>query len=346
MADFYTIYVVNKGGTTKDFWCFLSTPKMSVSSQIFANSAANLAVDPNAQSTNSFTIPVQYSIGAGASNNAIGLGVKVKSNASADVELGDVWNAHYADAPPPKGPKLVQGDSGITKTIRVITSQFDQVANNKAKWHQSQSFGIETAQGFMGVTWEPDPDDDTTITPVMSFYIATGKFTRYALADMDTVSHSSAKIPLTAFSNANEAWVVLDGSGHWHVSDTDPSLSLANQLDKMLESHQHLCATHAQLTQMLGGSTSAAAANEDQIESVKWGKVQAEADDEGGVITVTGTMVVAVAVTMTTFVCSGTSFTATGSNDGGYTWSFIYTGQKTLETLKHILIEGAKILYK
>ena len=94
MPTNYTIYLINQSSTTQTFWCFLARPQEVASDPtVFANSSASLAIDSNDPSTNSFTIPVQYVVAAGASNNAVGLNVKVNSTISQDSDLTQVWDA-------------------------------------------------------------------------------------------------------------------------------------------------------------------------------------------------------------------------------------------------------------
>lgn len=91
MPTNYTIYLINQSSSTQTFWCFLARPQEVASDPtVFANSSASLAIDSNDPATNSFTIPVQYVVAAGASNNAVGLNVKVNSTISQNSDLSQV----------------------------------------------------------------------------------------------------------------------------------------------------------------------------------------------------------------------------------------------------------------
>ncbi|WHT39716.1 hypothetical protein QNH98_03260 [Myroides sp. mNGS23_01] len=102
----YKIYLVNKGSSTKNFWCFLQKPEGVPTSDVYANSDAMLSVVPNYDGKNWFTIPLQYKVGAGATNQAVGLNVKIDSSVIKDAQLEQLWNAEYATAPPKQGPNL------------------------------------------------------------------------------------------------------------------------------------------------------------------------------------------------------------------------------------------------
>lgn len=215
----YTIYLKNNSSDPKNFWCFLEKPAGLPSSDVFANSSASLSVLPNYGGINKFTIPLQYSVGAGASNQAVGLGVQIDSSIINDVQLRQTWEASYATVPPQQGPNLslVQGEVSPESTIGLLSNAFDKTKNENNKWFSNMSFGIETQNGFLGVTWSPSPDDQHTITPKFSFYISTGSFTSYELADIATISRKAAKVELSNFKNL-EATVTLTSTGEWIVT--------------------------------------------------------------------------------------------------------------------------------
>ena len=222
----YEIYLVNKGATAQNFWCFLEKPEGVSSSEVYANSSAMLSVLPNYQGINKFTIPLQYMLAAGASNEAVGLNVQIDSAIMKNASLTQTWEAKYATAPPPQGPTL-QLDQGVSSpggTLAIKSNDFNQVQNENNSWFSNMSFGIQTAQGFVGVTWKPGPNQTSTITPKFSFYIATGSYTSNSLADMATISSTSAAVSLSDFQNL-KATVTLDSTGKWYVTPGKPSMS-------------------------------------------------------------------------------------------------------------------------
>lgn len=220
----YKIYLVNEGSTSKNFWCFLQQPEGVSSSDVYANSNTMLSVLPNYGGTNRFTIPLQYVVGAGASNKAVGLDIKIDSSFIQNSELEQLWDADYATAPPNQGP-VISLDSGATSpanTLGIKSNDFDRVQNENEHWYSNMSFGIQSANGFLGVTWSPSPSDTSTITPKFAFYVATGDYTSNNLADMTTISNTSAQIELTDFKNL-EATVTLTSKGKWLVAPGAPS---------------------------------------------------------------------------------------------------------------------------
>ncbi|MBF4264810.1 hypothetical protein EAY73_23645, partial [Vibrio anguillarum] len=72
----------------------------------------------------------------------------------------------------------------------------DAIAN---EWYPSQSFGLETASGFVGMSWEARPGKQVSIAPEVKFYISTGDYTANKLADYTTVSDNSAELTLDKF---------------------------------------------------------------------------------------------------------------------------------------------------
>jgi hypothetical protein len=220
----YKIYVVNRGATDKNFWCFLQQPQELISSNVYGNSDAMISVTPNYAGTNSFTIPLQYIVGAGAENRAVGLNVQIDASVLLNTQLKNSWSANYATVPPKQGPQLTlkQGTSSPDGTVVIESNSFDKVKNENNKWFSNMSFGIQSNNGFMGFTWAPSPNEKNTITPKFAFYIATGNFTSNNLVDMTSVSNQSAKVELSHFKNL-EATVTLKSDGTWDVSPGSPS---------------------------------------------------------------------------------------------------------------------------
>ena len=219
----YQIYLVNQGTTAKTFWCFLEQPEGIQSPEVFANSSAALSVTPNYGGTNSFTIPLQYQIGAGACNQAVGLDVKVITNIAQDTALQSVWNAEYATVPPNQGPQLsrVQAQQSPADTIRVLSNTFDRRKNENNQWYSNMTFGILSSNGFMGVTWSPSPNETSTITPKFGFYISTGSYRSENLADIASISRDAVKVELNDFSQL-EATVTLTSTGELIVTPGKP----------------------------------------------------------------------------------------------------------------------------
>lgn len=221
----YTIYLINEYSTQQQFWCFLEPPVELVDDPaVFANSSVNLAVPSNSPATNSFTIPVQYKVGAGASNEAVGLNIKVDSTIMLDASLDDQFLATYANVPPNMGPTLASTGTGAGKEqISIESSSFERHNNEVNGWFSNMSFGIQTAQGFIGMTWSPGPSQTKKLTPLLNFYVAVGSYGQNKLASWDTVSNSSAIVSVPTDFHLNKATVTYTNPGKWVVTPGPPS---------------------------------------------------------------------------------------------------------------------------
>lgn len=225
----YTIYVINQSTNSQLFWAFLAEPQVTNNPQVFANSNTNLMVPAGSTNLNSFTIPVQYIVGAGASNNAVGLNTRIESNATRNSELNQLWDVTYATVPPNQGPIIPTSASGgsTATTLAMKTNGYNPAINSASNWFESMSFGIRTSQGFMGLTWNPQPSKTFTITPKLTFYIAVGDYSNNSLADINSVSNSSAVCDVpTSFDAINQCTVTYSTTGAWDVKPGRPSEAL------------------------------------------------------------------------------------------------------------------------
>lgn len=225
MVATYNIYLINQSASTETFWCFLARPQeLANNPEVYANSSACLALEPNSPDTNYFTIPAQYVVGAGACNEAVGLNVLIDSNITQGTDIGQTWEADYATVPPNMGPNLtLSGTPSPTGTISISTNAFNQMMNEANGWFSNQSFGIMTSAGYMGMTWSPSPQSRTTITPSLSFYISIGSFNSNALADWVSVSNGAAFVEVPSSFLNNCCTVTLTASGEWLVTPGMPS---------------------------------------------------------------------------------------------------------------------------
>jgi hypothetical protein len=170
---------------------------------------------------------VQYVVEAGASNDAVDLNIEIASKDPESVNLKEKWSAQYGEAG--EGPELHLLDDKVdANKIAIVTNDFDQVENEKNSWFSSQSFGIKTAAGFMGMTWSPSPNMTRTLTPQLSFYIAVGDYGMNKLAKWTDVSNENATVPLEKFSQQNECTVSYSSRGHWQIDPGKPSLLLVS----------------------------------------------------------------------------------------------------------------------
>ncbi len=250
MADEYTIYLQNESASTQRFWAFLERPQELASDpSVFANSSTMLAVAPNSPATNTFTIPLQYSVGAGASNNAVGLNTRITSNISQNAELDQKWLATYANVPPNMGPTLTQDGTGAgADRISIQSNPFDQVNNEANGWFSNMSFGIQTNQGYMGMTWSPTPHQTRTLTPTPKFYVAVGSFGENDLARWTDVSVAAAELTAPNSFLQRKATVTYTSTGEWKVTPGAPS-SLRASIGDLARSHFLLSKVHSELVE-------------------------------------------------------------------------------------------------
>lgn len=249
--NLYNIYIVNKSTDSQTFWSFLDKPEVTTNETIYANSSSYLTVAPNRSSqSNYFSIPVQFKVGVGASNQAVKLKTRVTSSELLDTNLNQGWQATYYDPTKHQGPILSQEGTSGPKTITVMTNQYAQDQEGPNTWYSNISFGMQTQSGFMGVTWKPNPLKTYTITPKVGFYIATGSYTSNHLADISDISSVSAHVTQASFDDALDCTVTYNSDGTWSIAAGKPSNAAA---DLLLEAHAALASAHEVLVRKLVG---------------------------------------------------------------------------------------------
>lgn len=352
MTTEYSIYLVNKGASQKTFWAFLQRPEeLKSDKKVFANSSAQLAVEPDHHAYDRFVIPVQYMVGAGASTQSVGLRTKVVSDFPQQTDLGEAWLAEYATVPPQKGPNITKtGESPGAERIMISSNGFDKVKNDQAGWFENMSFGIQTEAGYMGMTWAPDPKDARTITPKLTFYISTGDFGSNELADWTTVSTDAAEVTSRDFDEQLNATVTLLSDGSFSVNPGKPKISpKADLFASLVDSHNSLTKAHGDLVKFLHqpGLMSPSFAQdlqEDIVADVEWDESVAEDGEYHTYLTGEISVTTAVKAAAAFFVLSSCYFDITKVSDDGMSIRFIYSGQKGAEHIKNLLTAGKKIL--
>lgn len=223
-GDTYTVYVINKSASKETFWLFLDKPQqLNVGSTIYANSAANLTIAANSDPEAKFGIPVQYKLGAKSTNDAVGLNVVVSTSQLKNVNMGDDWKATFYDGPEHQAPDLEKSDGPVNPNeIGYSNNPFnpDKVILNE--WYPSQTFGIETKNGFVGMTWGARPNKAISIAPKLKFFVTTGDFSSNTLADYTTVSNSAQAIELSDFLGY-AVTVTYTSNGEWELKKGRPT---------------------------------------------------------------------------------------------------------------------------
>lgn len=346
MSNLYKIYIVNKYATEQTFWLFLQQPvELQAQPGVYANSSAYLNIQSNALSTNYFGVPVQYVVGAGASNQAVGLNVQVVSNIQQNANLKQVWEASY---PFRTAPTLINtgGSTGNASTIQIQTDSYNKASDEANGWYGNQSFGIQTQDGFIGMTWSPSPGQTVSISPTLTFYVATGSYNENTLASYTTVSTASQTVTTSNFDAANQCTVTYNADGTWSIAAGAPqsSAAMAELADPQVLLGQ-LVLSH------MSQSLTAGTTQVDTVSAVRWGDGDANltvrqltALDPS---TIRGEISVANALTaaFAFFIISSTTFKISYTSQDGLKVGFTYNGNKTLSQLQDILKMGAQALF-
>ncbi len=226
MPTNYTIYLVNKSVNSQQFWAFLAPPVVTSGPELFANSNTSLQIPGLSSNLNSFTIPVQYIVGVGASNNAVGLNTVITSNATRNTELGQGWAVTYATVPPNQGPDLSGAALSSATSITMTSNAFNQQTNQANSWYESMTFGVKTQSGSLGITWVPDPSKEYIITPTLTFYIAVGNFSSNQLASIAAISTGSQALSTpSSFDALGRCTVVYSATGQFSTYTGVPKAS-------------------------------------------------------------------------------------------------------------------------
>ena len=329
MVTNYTINIVNHSADLQTFWAFLERPQELVADEgVFANSNARLAVRPNAIGNNRFVIPVQYKVGAGASNAAIGLNIKVESEILLDSAIGQQWDADYKDTPPPQGPELKLGGTAPENTISIVTNNFNKVQNEIDGWFANQTFGMMTNHGFIGMTWSPKTSQKRTLLPKLTFYIAVGRYGSNTLADWNDVSNTSAKIEVPGDFLRAETTVTYTERGEWEVSPGAPSPLLVSNLGSQT-----------------GENLAAGAPEVDQVVRVDFDGDEPKGAD--AVVGLTGTLTItsALAAGFAYFFLAGVRFRITSSTTNATMVDFSYDGGMSRQAIESLFQVGASVLF-
>lgn len=257
MPTEYKINLYNSEGSAQRMWCFLSEPESDISAEVYANSDSSLTVPTfTGSEQNSFTIPLQYSVQVGASNNAIGLDIQIDSSVTKNTDLGVEWFAAYTqDKEENIPPTLEKVSTAPDNQLAITTNEYDKSAESLNSWYGNMTYGVESAQGFIGVTWSPDPAKTYEIKPKVTFYVSIGSYQSNTLADINSIASSAAVITEDDFDGNNECTVTRNVDGSWSVMPGNVSpddLSSSELL--LLNSHLSLVTAHKELVKLVASN--------------------------------------------------------------------------------------------
>jgi hypothetical protein len=347
MPTKYKIHLKNLQSADKTFWCFLNTPDSNISSEVFANSSARLTVaqfEPGRD--DSFTIPLQYVVKAGASNNAVALKTLIQSSISKNTDLASSWQANYFQAN--KGPALVPGsDTPASDEVDVLTNAFDKNREPLDKWFSSLTFGVQSDNGFLGVTWSPDPSETYRIKPKVQFYVATGSYEENTLASITSISTTSANITEDSFDGNYECTVTLLTTGKWKVekgnTNQSSTLRASNALVDLSKTQLLLATAHTDLVDLIKNPQEYATSSSDNINDVavrsegiiitSGDKLSASLGELPNFITGSIGIATAIGVGFTAILAAGITLKIKKTKRDGLEFDFEYNGGKSLEEI-------------
>ncbi|NEQ35968.1 MAG: hypothetical protein F6K40_06585 [Okeania sp. SIO3I5] len=218
----YTFNLRNLERNPVEMWLFLDSPQFSQDpGEIFQNSNTFLEIPPyTPEETQKFVAHVQYKLEATQQNEPVGLDTYITSDFSKEVDLKNGYLVEYSSD---KGgyPTIEDYNTSrqpTSKNLIAQTNKFEPVPD----YYNALTFGVTTTEGTTGVTWEPEPNIDYTITPTLTFYIATGEYQENVLAQIDATSAENAKITTGYggdFNNFNNVWVTYNQDGTWTVEN-------------------------------------------------------------------------------------------------------------------------------
>lgn len=362
MPTTYTIHLKNMQKKDNTFWCFLDLPVSEIAPEVYANSSANLTVSKYKKGQDdSFSIPLQYVIKAGASNQAVELNTRIQSSIVQDTDLGKAWHDNYNH--PNKGPSLYLADDKPTPAnneVDIWTNNFDKDKEPLKNWYSNLTFGVQSQNGFMGVTWSPDPSQRYRIEPKVQFYVATGSYESNQLADITAISATSASIDEDSFDGNNECTVTLKSDGNWIVEpgntnvtelESDPGI-----LSELVKANVELATAHAALVAMYNSGQTvtgvhAHLASDEYVKStgikLRNNITLSEDDMEANVI-ITGTITVATAISAAFLymIASGITLRITRRAATGLEFDFSYSGSQGAEAVRNAFAAGQLIDFR
>jgi hypothetical protein len=256
MATNYTIYLVNQSSGTQIFSCFLQRPaELAGSRSVFDVTNLTLGVPSNSKASNYFVIPQQFVVAAGASNQPVGANAQIVSNLILNADLSDQFSAAYVNSPPNMAPTLtLSGQEASPNQISIASNGFNQGSNENLGWFSNMSFGVNTASGFMGMTWSPSPAQTTTLTPLWGFSVTAKAYNTNYLALFASAFNNSAQLIAPNDFQYGAATVTYTATGGWQVTPGKPAGAqlAAASIGSLADAHRFLARAHSDLITLVG----------------------------------------------------------------------------------------------
>ncbi len=232
----------------------------------------------------------------------------------------------------------LSGTKAPPNSIAIVANPFNQITNENNHWFSNQSFGIETASGFIGMSWSPKPNQKRTLIPKLKFYVSTGDFDSNSLADWNDVSNTSIEIDVPSSFLYGDCTVTYDQSGNWSQTPGKPSThSLVQNLGWFQsDAHTELVA----LAYLSQGKVQT-----DELKSVHWDKQTVLVDVNQTHLSGTVTVAAALTAAFTIFVLGGVTFILSGSTAGATTVHFSYNGTQSVQALQALFTAGAQLAF-
>jgi len=253
MADNYTIYLVNQSSGTQIFSCFLQRPaELAGSRSVFDVTNLSLGVASYSQASNHFVIPQRFAVAAGASNQPVGANAQIVSSLILNADPSNQFSAVYKNARPNMAPTLtLSGQEASPNQISIASNGFNQGSNENLGWFSNMSFGVNTAPGFMGMTWSPSPAQTTTLTPLWGFSVTAQSYNRnyLALALFASVANHSAQLTAPNDFQFGAATVTYTATGGWQVTPGKPAGAqpAGASMGSLADAHRSLARAHSDL---------------------------------------------------------------------------------------------------
>ena len=212
----YTINLFNQSSYTKNYVVFNLPPQVNTSgdsSEVYANAWVSY---PNVSNGGTELLTTTDDVYAyfGSAPEVLSPSVIVQQGGVAKVDTSTRDSVTFVGSQPPGAFTAVT--SGLADT-----GSFQIVANSDFTPDFNYVFGMakQTSEGIPApvASFTAMPNDTFNVIPVVTFYVAEGKYTPGEIIDVKEVSTKAATIDFTGKPQTNAA-VIQDANGNWSVT--------------------------------------------------------------------------------------------------------------------------------